>query len=141
MTFVKQTPGAAALAMAMLIGSGLAVLFGTQVAISVAGNLGSSRYTRIALVDLDASTADSYHEFVTPDDAKGMITTSPRFTRWTSRPTSSTRPIASCPMRCPPGSGPKLYGHKSLPGRFSRHSKKRPRHSSRPSPVQIFPKP
>ncbi|HZT75630.1 MAG TPA: DNRLRE domain-containing protein [Vicinamibacterales bacterium] len=35
---------------------------------AVAGGLGSSRYTRLALADLDASTADSYREFVTPKD-------------------------------------------------------------------------
>lgn len=33
---------------------------------AASGRLGSSRYTRLALVDLDASTADSYREFVTP---------------------------------------------------------------------------
>jgi endonuclease/exonuclease/phosphatase family metal-dependent hydrolase len=36
---------------------------------AVAGDLGSSRYTRIALVDLDSSTSESYREYVTPDDA------------------------------------------------------------------------
>ena len=33
---------------------------------AVSGALGSSRYTRVALVDLDAATADSYREFYTP---------------------------------------------------------------------------
>src|SRR4051812_28685865 len=33
---------------------------------AVAGSLGSSRYTRIALVDKDGSTADSYREFYRP---------------------------------------------------------------------------
>jgi endonuclease/exonuclease/phosphatase family metal-dependent hydrolase len=36
---------------------------------AVSGSLGSSRYTRLELVDLDASTADSYREFYTPTDA------------------------------------------------------------------------
>ncbi len=36
---------------------------------AVSGALGSSRYTRVELVDLDASTADSYHEFYLPSDA------------------------------------------------------------------------
>jgi endonuclease/exonuclease/phosphatase family metal-dependent hydrolase len=36
---------------------------------AVAGQLGSSRYTRVALMDLDASTADSYRVFATPNDA------------------------------------------------------------------------
>jgi len=36
---------------------------------AVAGQLGSSRYTRIALMDLDGSTSDSYREYVAPNDA------------------------------------------------------------------------
>ena len=36
---------------------------------AVSGQLGSSRYTRIALVDLDGSTADSYREYYTPSDS------------------------------------------------------------------------
>ncbi len=36
---------------------------------AVSGGLGSSRYTRLALVDLDAATADSYREFYTPTDS------------------------------------------------------------------------
>jgi endonuclease/exonuclease/phosphatase family metal-dependent hydrolase len=35
----------------------------------VSGALGTSRYTRVELVDLDASTADSYREYYTPTDA------------------------------------------------------------------------
>jgi endonuclease/exonuclease/phosphatase family metal-dependent hydrolase len=35
---------------------------------AVAGQLGSSRYTRIALMDLDASTADSYRVYASPKD-------------------------------------------------------------------------
>jgi endonuclease/exonuclease/phosphatase family metal-dependent hydrolase len=36
---------------------------------AVAGELGTSRYTRIALMDLDASTADSYHVYASPTDS------------------------------------------------------------------------
>jgi len=36
---------------------------------AVAGELGSSRYTRIALMDLEASTSDSYREYVAPNDS------------------------------------------------------------------------
>jgi endonuclease/exonuclease/phosphatase family metal-dependent hydrolase len=39
------------------------------VKLAVAGKLGSSRYTRIVLIDLDESTADSYREYMTPADA------------------------------------------------------------------------
>jgi endonuclease/exonuclease/phosphatase family metal-dependent hydrolase len=35
---------------------------------AVSGALGSSRYTRIALVDLDAPTSDSYRAYYTPSD-------------------------------------------------------------------------
>jgi len=36
---------------------------------AVSGALGSSRYTRVALVDLDAATSDSYRAYYTPNDA------------------------------------------------------------------------
>jgi endonuclease/exonuclease/phosphatase family metal-dependent hydrolase len=36
---------------------------------AVSGALGSSRYTRLALVDLDSATKDSYREYVTPTDS------------------------------------------------------------------------
>jgi endonuclease/exonuclease/phosphatase family metal-dependent hydrolase len=36
---------------------------------AVAGDLGSSRYTRVALIDMDASTSQSYHTWVTPNDS------------------------------------------------------------------------
>src|SRR5206468_65568 len=36
---------------------------------AVAGQLGSSRYTRVALVDLDGSSAASYREYYTPADS------------------------------------------------------------------------
>jgi endonuclease/exonuclease/phosphatase family metal-dependent hydrolase len=36
---------------------------------AVSGQLGSSRYTRIALMDLDGSTSDSYREYVAPNDS------------------------------------------------------------------------
>jgi len=40
---------------------------------AVAGQLGSSRYTRVALVDLDPATVDSTREFYTPDDANSAL--------------------------------------------------------------------
>jgi endonuclease/exonuclease/phosphatase family metal-dependent hydrolase len=36
---------------------------------AVAGDLGSSRYTRVALIDMDSSTSQSYHQYVTPADS------------------------------------------------------------------------
>jgi len=43
------------------------------VKLAVAGQLGSSRYTRIALVDLDAATVDSTREFYTPDESNSAL--------------------------------------------------------------------
>jgi endonuclease/exonuclease/phosphatase family metal-dependent hydrolase len=40
---------------------------------AVAGKLGSSRYTRVALVDLDPATVDSTREFYTPDEANSAL--------------------------------------------------------------------
>jgi endonuclease/exonuclease/phosphatase family metal-dependent hydrolase len=36
---------------------------------AVAGQLGSSRYTRIALIDLESSTSESYREYFAPNDS------------------------------------------------------------------------
>jgi endonuclease/exonuclease/phosphatase family metal-dependent hydrolase len=36
---------------------------------AVAGQLGSSRYTRVALMDLEGSTSESYREYVAPNDS------------------------------------------------------------------------
>src|SRR3954471_16445947 len=52
---------------------------------------------------------------VPSDEANGITTRSPPFAVRTSGPTASTMPIASWPMRCPPGAGPRLYGQRSLP--------------------------
>jgi len=41
----------------------------TLVKQAVAGQLGSSRYTRVALVDLDGSSSTSYREYYTPADS------------------------------------------------------------------------
>jgi len=40
---------------------------------AVAGQLGSSRYTRIALVDVDTATSDSTRNFYTPDDSNSAL--------------------------------------------------------------------
>jgi endonuclease/exonuclease/phosphatase family metal-dependent hydrolase len=40
---------------------------------AVAGQLGSSRYTRVALVDLDGSTSESYREYYTPNDQNTSV--------------------------------------------------------------------
>jgi len=40
---------------------------------AVAGKLGSSRYTRVALVDLDPATVDSTRNFYTPDEANSAL--------------------------------------------------------------------
>ena len=40
---------------------------------AVAGKLGSSRYTRIALVDLDGATKESYRAYYTPDESNAAL--------------------------------------------------------------------
>ena len=40
---------------------------------AVAGQFGSSRYTRVALVDVDSATTDSTRNFYTPDDANSAL--------------------------------------------------------------------
>jgi len=40
---------------------------------AVAGHLGSSRYTRVALVDLDPATVDSTRNFYTPDESNSAL--------------------------------------------------------------------
>jgi len=40
---------------------------------AVAGKLGSSRYTRIALLDLDTATSDSTRNFYTPDESNSAL--------------------------------------------------------------------
>jgi endonuclease/exonuclease/phosphatase family metal-dependent hydrolase len=40
---------------------------------AVAGQLGDSRYTRVALVDLDGSTSESYREYYTPNDPNASV--------------------------------------------------------------------
>jgi len=40
---------------------------------AVGGKLGSSRYTRIALVDLDSATKESYRAYYTPDDSNSAV--------------------------------------------------------------------
>jgi endonuclease/exonuclease/phosphatase family metal-dependent hydrolase len=65
---------------------------------AVAGDLGSSRYTRIALIDLDGSTSESYREYAQPND-----------------PSVASRPVlkvtygsSSAPTPAPPPSGSTL---------------------------------
>jgi hypothetical protein len=41
---------------------------------AVSGALGSSRYTRIALIDDDASTSTSYRDYFTPADSNAAVT-------------------------------------------------------------------
>jgi endonuclease/exonuclease/phosphatase family metal-dependent hydrolase len=70
------------------------------VKLAVAGKLGSSRYTRVALVDLDSATVDSTREFYTPDEANSALrptlkvvygpTTTTTTTTTTTPPSSSS---------------------------------------------------
>jgi len=65
---------------------------------AVAGQLGTSRYSRIGLIDLDAATADSYRVYVSPDDS----TTSSRPVLkvvYGSTTTSSSAPSTATSLR------------------------------------------
>jgi endonuclease/exonuclease/phosphatase family metal-dependent hydrolase len=55
---------------------------------AVAGRLGTSRYTRIALVDLDASTRESYREYYRPADTNTAVRPVLKVTY--SKPTTTT---------------------------------------------------
>lgn len=57
---------------------------------AVSGSLGSSRYTRLALVDLDAATADSYREFYTPTNSSTSVRPVLKVTYGTSSTTTTT---------------------------------------------------
>jgi endonuclease/exonuclease/phosphatase family metal-dependent hydrolase len=60
---------------------------------AVAGRLGSSRYTRVALVDLEDATADSYREFYLPKD--GNVANRPTLKVTYGKTASSPAPPAA----------------------------------------------
>ena len=60
------------------------------VKLAAAGSLGSSRYTRIALIDLDGSTSDSYREYHLQSDTTTSTRPTLVVTYGTSTSTSST---------------------------------------------------
>jgi endonuclease/exonuclease/phosphatase family metal-dependent hydrolase len=62
---------------------------------AVAGQLGSSRYTRVALVDMDSSSSASYREYHTPNDSTSSLRPVLKVTY--TKPTSSTSTSASSP--------------------------------------------
>ena len=57
---------------------------------AVAGGLGTSRYTRVALVDLDAASGDSTRNFYTPDDSNPALR--PTLTVVYGKPASAPAP-------------------------------------------------
>jgi endonuclease/exonuclease/phosphatase family metal-dependent hydrolase len=62
---------------------------------AVAGTLGSSRYTRIALVDKDASTADSYREYYLPSDSNTAVRPTLKVTYGGTSTTTTTAPTTT----------------------------------------------
>jgi endonuclease/exonuclease/phosphatase family metal-dependent hydrolase len=66
---------------------------------AVAGDLGSSRYTRIALMDLDASTADSYRVYVSPNDPSASSRPVLKVTYGGSTPTGTGGSSSSTTLR------------------------------------------
>jgi len=62
---------------------------------AVSGALGSSRYTRVELVDLDGSTSDSYREFATPTDSNTAARPVLKVTYGSSSSTTTTTTTTS----------------------------------------------
>jgi endonuclease/exonuclease/phosphatase family metal-dependent hydrolase len=56
---------------------------------AVAGRLGTSRYTRIALIDLEGSTSQSYREYYLPSDSNSAVRPVLKVTYGTSSTSSS----------------------------------------------------
>jgi endonuclease/exonuclease/phosphatase family metal-dependent hydrolase len=69
---------------------------------AVAGDLGSSRYTRIALVDLDASTSASYREYYTPDESSASLRPTLKITYGAAPHPTPTPPPPPPPKPAPP---------------------------------------
>ena len=62
---------------------------------AVAGDLGSSRYTRIALIDMDSSTSESFHTYATPEDSNTAARPALKVTYGGSAPKPTRRRIRS----------------------------------------------
>ena len=62
---------------------------------AVAGKLGTSRYTRIALVDLDSPNVDSTRNFYTPDEANSALRPTLRVVYGKAATTTTTPPPPS----------------------------------------------
>jgi len=71
---------------------------------AVAGLLGSSRYTRVALVDLEGSTSESYREFYLPNDSN----VANRPTLKVTYGAASSSPVPSAPAPAPSATGTTL---------------------------------
>jgi len=66
---------------------------------AVAGALGASRYTRVEVVDTGTASANSYREFVSPDDANAAARPVLKVTYGAAAATTSPAPIASTTLR------------------------------------------
>jgi endonuclease/exonuclease/phosphatase family metal-dependent hydrolase len=62
---------------------------------AVTGQLGSSRYTRLALVDVDSATSDSTRNFYTPDDSNSALRPTLKVVYGTTTTTTTTAPAPS----------------------------------------------
>ena len=67
---------------------------------AVAGELGSSRYTRIALVDVDSSTRASYREYYTPSEPDASRRPALKVTY--TAPRTESAPTTKTPPKAPP---------------------------------------
>lgn len=69
---------------------------------AVAGDLGSSRYTRLALIDLENSTSESYREYILPDDVNAAARPVLKVTYGSSAPPKPAPKPAPTPAPPPP---------------------------------------
>ena len=66
---------------------------------AVAGHLGPSRYTRVALIDIDSATSDSTRNFYTPDDPNSALRPTLKVVYGTVALTPSTPSPATSTLR------------------------------------------
>src|SRR5205085_6829913 len=59
---------------------------------AVGGQLGSSRYTRVALVDVDSATTDSTRNFYTPDEPNSALRPTLKVVYGTATPAPAPAP-------------------------------------------------
>lgn len=84
------------------------------VKMAVAGDLGSSRYTRVALVDVESSTSESYREYYTPADPNVAVRPVLKVTYGGTAPTPAPGPTPAPTPSPNPSATPSSAGGATL---------------------------